>query len=132
MYYQQYNKNIDKQVRQLKLYSAICLGSGLLLVSTLASYYWDLYHRANDFDAAFIAKDEAAAAAAKSAGEEYTLGANLVNYDMCNKLDGTLDSHWKLVFQFNAIVYTMFSGMIVCSFAGLIYSQLFQVVLSCM
>ena len=46
MYYQQYDKNLDKEVRQMKLISAVCLGLGLLIVSTLASYYWDLFHRA--------------------------------------------------------------------------------------
>jgi len=135
MYYQQYNKNIDKQVRQLKLFSAACLGAALLIVTTLGSYYWDLYHRADEYDAAFIKADEASAAAAELAGTDYTLGVGVKNYDMCHQFEGSkldFDSHWKLAFQFNAIIYAMFSGLIVCSFAGLIYSQLFQLVLSCM
>ena len=125
MYHQQYNKSIDKQVRQLKLMSAICLGTGLLIVSTLSSYYWDLYHRARDYDLVFETADEVLAALAEADGTEYTYGVH-PTYDSCNKFDESVDeqfdTHWRLAFQFNAIVYTMFTGLTVCSFAGLIYS----------
>ena len=42
------------------------------------------------------------------------------------------DTHWTFVYRFNMIVYTMLSGMILCSFAGLIYSSLLQATLSCL
>ena len=43
-----------------------------------------------------------------------------------------IDTHWKIIFELNAIIYTIFSGLIVCSFAGLIYSQLFSLVFKCL
>lgn len=102
---------------------------GLLVVTTLSSYYWDLYQHTEAYD---LHKPLVAS----------TTGLHEISYDNCMgvepdtlaKLDLVVenDTHWTIVFYFNAIVYTMLSGMIVCSFAGLVYSQLFQVVLSCM
>ena len=83
MYYQQYNKGIDKEVRKMKLLSAVCLGLGLLIVSTFASYYWDLFHRAQDYDLIFELADELAAAVAEENGEEYTSPMPIETYDMC-------------------------------------------------
>ena len=141
MYYQQYDKNLDKEVRQMKLISAVCLGLGLLIVSTLASYYWDLFHRAQDYDLVYELADEVAAAAAEEAGLEYD-HPNLVSYDRCGFPPGELfdpsgikleiETNWKLMFELNAIIYTIFTGLIVCSFAGLIYGQLFFLTLNCM
>ena len=37
-------------MRQLKLISVILLGMALIIVSVFASYYWDLFHRAADYD----------------------------------------------------------------------------------
>lgn len=60
-------------------------------------------------------------------------------YDDCAQVNGKIvfegetleaNTHWRLVFQYNALVYTIFSGLIVCSFAGLIYSQLFQLAIT--
>ena len=141
MYYQQYNKGLDREVRQMKLISAVCLGLGLLIVSTLASYYWDLFHRAQDYDLVYELADEVAAAAAEDAGEEYT-SPDLQSYDRCGfppgeKFDPTgikleIETNWKLMFEINAIIYTIFTGLIVCSFAGLIYGQLFYLTINCM
>ena len=76
MYFQQYNKGIDKQVRKLKLIAAISLGMGLLIVTTMSSYYWDLYNRASAYDEGHA-----------------TL---TVNYDLCHGDIGTgnPDTHW--------------------------------------
>ena len=121
-------------MRQLKLISVILLGMALIIVSVFASYYWDLFHRAADYDdineLVHLLEVEAGTATADS---------SYLVYDDCAQASGqivvegeTLDSNtnWRFVFQYNAIVYTIFSGLIVCSFAGLIYSQLFQLAIS--
>ena len=59
-------------MRRLKLVSAVCLGAGLLIVSTFASYYWDLYHRARDYDLARELTFDENVAAAEANDEEYT------------------------------------------------------------
>ena len=43
-------KLIDKEVRNLKLTAAICLGFGLIIVSTMSSFYWNLYEQSYEYD----------------------------------------------------------------------------------
>ena len=50
MYYQYYNKQVDKRVRQMKLVAAIFLGLGLIIVSTFAAFYSQLHTQAYDFN----------------------------------------------------------------------------------
>ena len=44
----------DKEIRRTKLLSSICLGFGLLIASTMSTYWWDLEQRAVAFDLAQI------------------------------------------------------------------------------
>ena len=78
-------------------------------------------------------------------------GVHVSNYDNCsdaamsafeneavdfksylNAKEVEFDTHWTFVYRFNMIIYTMLSGIIFCSFAGLIYSSLLQATLSCL
>lgn len=126
MYFQYYNKNIDKRVRQLKLVAAIFLGLGLIIASTFASYFSQLYFQANAYNQA------------QRAATELTPAAKTLYYDQCISGKETIavdyenDTHWTFMYRFNMIVYTMLSGMLFCSFGGLVYSKLFQLTLSCL
>lgn len=46
----QQKSNNQRSVRTIKLCSALCLGLGLIIVSTFSSYYWELYQRAHLFN----------------------------------------------------------------------------------
>ena len=43
-----------------------------------------------------------------------------------------VNTHWALVFKFNAIVYTTLTAMIMCSCTGLIYNNIFKATLNCL
>ena len=43
-----------------------------------------------------------------------------------------LDTKWSLVFKFNAIIYMVLTALVVCSCAGLVYSNIMQATLSCL
>lgn len=122
-------------MRQLKLISVILLGTALIIVSVFASYYWDLFHRARDYDAinelSHLAEVELGTAKETDPFEVYdNCGQGVGGTLTFEGLTISADTRWSLVFQYNAIIYTIFSGLIVCSFAGLIYSQLFQLAIS--
>ena len=39
---------------------------------------------------------------------------------------------WSFVFRFNAIFYTVVTGMVICSCMGLIYTRIFNATLNCL
>ena len=43
-----------------------------------------------------------------------------------------IDTHWSLVFRYNAIFYTVVTGMVICSCMGLVYSKIFNATLNCL
>ena len=43
-----------------------------------------------------------------------------------------LNTHWTLAFRFNAIMYTVLTGMVICSCTGLVYSNIFNATLNCL
>ena len=57
-------------------------------------------------------------------------------YDFCG-LDAPAagdrpDTHWAFVYRFNAIFYTVVTGMVICSCTGLIYTRIFNATLNCL
>ncbi len=113
-------KRAAKTDRQVKLCAALCLGLGLIIASTFSSYFWDLSQRATLYTE-----------------NQTTLKTDLV-YDNCLDPVPTdasltqLNTHWALVYKMNAIVYTMLTGMIMCSCTGLIYNNIFNATLNCL
>ena len=115
-----------RSVRNIKLCSAACLGMGLIVVSTFSSLYWELYQRTLEYDlqdpADFSAQPELLP----------------LDYNHCNvgkpadANDVWLDSNWSFVFYFNAVFYTVTTGMVICSCMGLIYTRIFNATLNCL
>ena len=105
--------------------SAIFLGLGLIIASTFAQFYSRLYFRAAAFN-------EAQALAVVDPA------AQVLTYDNCNSGSDTVavsyenDTNWTIMYRFNMVVYSLFSGMLFCSFGGLVYSKLLQATLSCL
>ena len=50
MYYQYYNKQVDKRVRSLKLITTVFLGIGLIIASTFAAFYSQLHTQAYEYN----------------------------------------------------------------------------------
>ena len=113
----------------MKLSSACCMGIGLIIVSTFASFYMKLLNHSSSYNAAMIEATEAKVAAGETVA--YTL-----QYDDCGNepSDSTLDlkTSWSLVYQLNTIFYALLTGMIVCSCVGLVYYKVFNVTLHCL
>ena len=123
MYFQYYNKNVDRRVRLLKLLAAIFLGLGLIIASTFASWYSQLYFQAINYNES----------------KEVATGEVVVDkidyYDLCQSTETLaldIDTRWTFMYRVNMMVYAMLSGMLFCSFGGLIYSKLLQATLSCL
>ena len=64
--------------------------------------------------------------------------AQVLTYDNCNSGLETVavnyenDTNWTIMYRFNMVVYSLLSGMLFCSFGGLVYSKLLQATLSCL
>ena len=111
-------KQQAKTERQVKLCAATCLGLGLIIASTFSSFYWDLSQRATLYT------------------ETQSEAASKLMYDNCGQAAPVdedveqMNTHWALVFKFNAIVYTTLTAMIMCSCTGLIYTNIFKATLN--
>ena len=110
-------KQQAKTERQVKLCAATCLGLGLIIASTFSSFYWDLSQRATLYTET---QSEVDKLMYDNCGSEKPLSGEQVN------------THWALVFKFNAIVYTTLTAMIMCSCTGLIYNNIFKATLNCL
>ena len=124
------------------------MGLGLGIVSTFSSFYWDLSQRATLYTE--TQRDLAVAADPDLTKEQLEkskhwrirdVDVDFIQYDFCGEPlvtdadpDGTVqfDTNWSLVYRFNAIVYTILTGMVMCSCTGLIYTKIFSATLSCL
>ena len=125
--------------------SALCLGLGLIIVSTFASFYWELYERTVLYDEGSnlalvvdpvdpVVDPVVNVLLASENGHPSGLF-----FDNCGEVAPSagsdlihLDSHWAFVFRFNAVFYTVVTGMVVCSCTGLIYTKIFNATLNCL
>jgi len=125
-------------VRTIKLCSALCLGLGLIIVSTFSSFYWELYQRSVLFDTKDLTVAQDGGIVKQSAFVLLTNDKEGPFYDNCGDpvpVDATTeqaDTKWSFVFRFNAIFYTVVTGMVMCSCTGLIYTRIFNATLNCL
>ena len=136
----QQKSNNQRSVRTIKLCSALCLGLGLIIVSTFSSYYWELYQRAHLLNE----QDTGSSPSSNQQGPPQSSGFILVpaadapQYDNCGVAKPVdpdavwFNTNWSFVFRFNAIFYTVVTGMVICSCTGLIYTRIFNPMLSCL
>jgi len=141
------------------LCSALCLGLGLIIVSTFASFYWELYERTvlydegsnlalvvdpvdpvvDPVDPVVDPVDPVVNPAVNVLLASENGHPSGLFFDNCGEVAPSagsdlihLDSHWAFVFRFNAVFYTVVTGMVVCSCTGLIYTKIFNATLNCL
>ena len=136
-------KENQRSVRTTKLCSATCLGFGLILVSTLASFYWDLYQRSVLYDQGNLKADnlstnDSISLQLKPPSVLAAAADGKLVYDNCGDpvpVDETtvqMNTSWTFAFRFNAIFYTLATGMVICSCLGLIFTRIFNATLNCL
>ena len=114
----------EKSIRSMKINAAVCLGIGLVISTTFMMCYWNLFSHANSFN--------------KAVKDLNDSNLNGVNYDTCINISdaaGTslfIDSKWRMIFNFNAWFYTIFSGITLLGFLGLFNFALFRPAAFCL